>query len=234
MRYDKKHLIDMTKQVYKSFILDKGKYKLLSSSYVDKRELNNSAVSFLSSYLDFVMSSNIITQNTKVYIRSDASTPKDIANQFNMDNPDLDSKLTNIQVAKSNDYSANKMLKYFPVDMIDNILRKNGGMTEYEGKLQQAIDENMGNGYWNKRCCIKIPGGVCEETPSQEDMNYVCMILAPYMQAQTNLVESQLMVYGNVIRYFNYLLMKNKPTEEEQVIINRLKQLEKDIEMEIE
>lgn len=234
MRYDKKHLIDMTKQVFKSFKLDNGKYKLLSSSYVDKRELNNSMVAFLANYLEFVMSSNIITSITKVYIRSDASTPKDIATQFNVDNPDSDSKLTNIKVAKSNDYSANKMLKYFPVDMIDNILQKKGSMSEYEGKLQQAIDENMGNGYWNKRCCIKLPGGVCEDIPSQEDMNYVCMILAPYMQAQTKLVESQLLKYGDVIRYFNYLLIKSKPTDEEQVIIDRLKQLEQFMEMEIE
>lgn len=230
MKYDKKHIIDMTKQVYRSFILDNGKYKLLSSSYVDKRELNGTAISFLSSYLDFVMNSNIITPATKIYIRSDASTPKDIANQYNLDNPDSDVKLTNIKVAKSNDYSANKLLKYFPVDMLDCILQKKGGMVEYEGKLQQAVEELSGNGYWNKRCCLNVPSGVCEDVPSQEDIDYVCMILAPYMQSQIKMIENQLKKYGNVIRYFNYLLMKNKLTDSEQEIVDRIKMLNQNIQ----
>ena len=235
MRYEKKHLIDATKQVYRSFKLDNGKYKLLTSSYVDKRELNNSTVAFLSDYLNFVMNSNIITPITKVYIRSDNSTPKDIAEQFNRDNPGSD-ELTNIKVAKSNDYSANKMLRYFTVDMLDNILQKKGSIAEYEGKLQQAIDENMGNGYWSKRCSLKMPGGTCENKPSEEDMDYVRMILAPYMQPQIKLVESLLMERGDVIRYFNFLLMKSKLTDEEQAIVDGLKQLgqERNIEFEIE
>ena len=218
-----------TKMAYQTFVEDNGNLKVDTSSAIGRMKLDNRAMTFLKNYVDFVMNSGVISETTKIYIKSFENSPTEAIKTYNATNAGF----KQIPVKKAQNhlyYDSKRLQQLFPDDMILNIITRKGDIEVYESMLQNAINKKMGKSLLGKQSVLKIPAIVNPERPSDEDIDHFFMMYAPYTHKVVNVIESELP--KNVIGYINYIANKAKPSDEEKALLDRIEQLDNPIEIE--
>lgn len=218
-----------TKMAYEAFVEVNGNLKVNTSSVIGRMKLDDRVMTFLKDYVDFVMNSGVISETTKIYIKSFEHSPMEAIKSYN----DTNTGFKQIPAKKAQNhiyYDTKRLQQLFPDDMILNIITKKSDIEVYETMLQNAINKKMGKSLLGKQSVLKIPAIVNVERPSDEEIDNFFMMYAPYTHRVVEVVESELP--KNVIGYINYIANKAKPSEEELALINRIKQLDDPIEIE--
>lgn len=76
-------ILRYTKLAYETFREVNGVLKVNTSSQVGKMGLSDRSYAFLKSYIDFVMNSGVISEVTKIYLKSIENNPMDAIRAYN-------------------------------------------------------------------------------------------------------------------------------------------------------
>jgi len=220
----KMHILTYTREVYKSFHKNEdGKLELNTNSVLEGRNLKEKQLNFLKSYIEFIMSSGLISEVTYIWFNSIESDQNEAIRTHNK----MVGGNEQISYKKATNHFYNdgkRLLKYFPDDMILNIYYHRGnGIDEYEKLLENAIALRLGNTELRKMSILSLPVTVNKERPTDDKIDEFFMSFSAYTKERVKMVQSQLP--RSVIGYLNYLSSKANLDDEEQVIIDRLERL---------
>lgn len=215
-------ILRYTKNVHHSYKKEHEKYKLISSSWVSNLKLSNDANRFLADYIGFVMSANVLSNITKIYIQSYCNKPADIVFEHNSSVSYME-QITAKQLANHIYYDTKRLDDMFPDDMLLKIFSRKGNLDEYWAYLKAAIDKKFGKTFLNSNCILDLSKAVSIEKPSEEDIKIFFNIYALYTKKYVSSVVDQ--IPENVVQYINYIMTKDNPTDDEKIIIEKLKKL---------
>ena len=137
-------ILRYTKLAYETFREVNGVLKVNTSSQVGKMGLSDRSYAFLKSYIDFVMNSGVISEVTKIYLKSIENNPMDAIRAYNSLNEGY-KLITPKQASNHIHYDTKRLLELFPDDMLMKIMHKKGDIQFYEDVLQNAINRKMGS-----------------------------------------------------------------------------------------
>ena len=208
-----------TKEVYNMFIEVNGQLKVNSSSVLGKMKLGDKITSFLSDYIDFVMNSGVLSEVTKIYIKSIENSPRDAIRTYNQ-YESKGAKFTPKQASNYIYYDTQTLLKLFPEDMLSNVIFRKVDVEIYRPILNNAINKKLGRTPFKKLSVLRLSAVANNNRPSEEEIDQFFMLYAPYTKERIKQVEEQ--IPKSVVGYINYLMEKRDLSTEEQQIIDRL------------
>lgn len=215
-------ILSYTKLVYMAFKEVNGKLKFDTSSMIGQKKLGEDSKSFLEDYINFVMNCRILTNTTKIYLASIENDLQEAIRAYNATANEFN-QITSKKASNDTYNDTQKLLKYFPEDMLCNVINKKGDLDYYKAQLNLAIGKKLGQMPLGKNSVLKIPLIVTKEVPSEEEIDEFFMLYAPYTKAKIKKVEEQLPM--NVVGYMNYISNKSNLTEEEKAKLDRLNSL---------
>ncbi len=219
-----KKILKGTRTIYRCFRKENNQWKYIPTSVISQWEPDSRALAFFTEYLDFVMSGGILSDTTRIWMDSIEDQPTAAVRLYNENKPEVE-KIVMKKVYNHIDYDGNRLLRYFPDDMIINIIRKTGDMDFYEQCLQDAVQKKYGQSFLSEHLIFRVPLGFVKERPSDSDIfEFICTIQG-YTRATVQKREAELP--GNVAKYINYIAMKTDRTPEEEEILERVRKIDK-------
>ena len=219
-------ILRYTKLAYETFREVNGVLKVNTSSQVGKMGLSDRSYAFLKSYIDFVMNSGLISEVTKIYLKSIENNPMDAIRAYNSLNEGY-KLITPKQASNHIYYDTKRLLELFPDDMLMKIMHKKGDIQFYEDVLQNAINRKMGRNTLGKISVLQLPAIPSSEKPTDDELDRFFTMLAPYTKNRIKYVEEK--IPKQAVSYINYISTKKNPTADEQEILQRLEHLQKAI-----
>ncbi len=210
------------KILYRAFYKVNGQYKLNPASPLAHRHLAADTCAFLMDYLDFVMNSGLLDDVTKVYIKSIEDTPREIARLHN-ENADESAQITTKMIANHRDYDEKRLAKYFDGALIKDLLGGKGDVNICRAALNHAIQERLGKSLLSGLTSLKLPRTFSTTPPDVLDLNLFLYMIEPYTKRGIDAVERELS--PEVVGYINYLSAKTNRTEEEEKILQKVREL---------
>lgn len=198
------NLLNLTREVCFSFVDAEGNLYDMPVGNIKRRNLDTKHIDFLKKYIHFVMNSKVVSDTTKVYIRSAGSSVAGVFKTYNMGMPEPEQ--VNIKTAQAKiDYDRKKLLKYFPEDMLAKVIYYGtADMKDYEKRLNLAISQYGSKNKLLDNLLLKIPKAAIQDTLSDEEFNDFISIIAPYSRRHMQYIENNLPI--NAAGYINYLL----------------------------
>ena len=222
-------IMNYTKEVCNTFVEVNGKLKINTTSVIGRRKLSDRKMNFLAKYADFVLNSGVISDITKIYLNSIENNPYEAIRVYNATHSDM-AKYTSKQVSNHLYYDTKRLLELFDDDMIFNIVHKEDDITIYEDTLDAAINKKIKKNLLQEQSVLKLSSGISSEVPDEDEMDQFFMLYAPYTKKMINKVSEELPV--NVVKYINYIVGKKNLSDDERKIINRLKSIDDNSEIE--
>lgn len=217
-----KKILRGTRTIYRSFVRENGKWRYIPTSDISRWKPDQRTLTFFAEYLDFVMYSDILSDVTKIWMDSIENQPTDAIRLYNEDKPKRE-RIPVKKVYNHIDYDGTRLLRYFPDDMLGNIILKEGDMNVYEACLQDAVRQKYGKSLLKEILTINVPTGIEKERPSDDDIWSFLFLIEPYTRSKVVQVEAE--IPANVARYINYISAKTDRTPEEEELLERLKKL---------
>ncbi|MGH4117952.1 hypothetical protein [Clostridium sp.] len=199
-----KYLLRMTREVYSCFVGPSGEVLERSVGNIAKRGLDKKREDYLKRYIDLVLNSKIVSETSKIYIRSSLPSVASVITNYN----DMvgDSETINIKTAQSQiDYDTRKLARYFEDTMINKILTSSScDLNVYEKQFNLAYaDYSKKNKMLTDNLVLKIPRVDVKDTCSEEQFSEIMSIIAPYFKKSIHYVESNL---PESVGYLLYLM----------------------------
>ena len=215
-------ILRCTKEVYHSYKKEHGKYKLDTYSHIGKLKLSNEANQFLADYIGFVMSANVLSDITKIYIQSFCNKPSDVVLEHNSSVTD-EEQITAKQLGNHIYYDTKRLDDMFPDDMLLKVFSNKGRLDEYRAYLKAAIDKKYGKTFLNNNSILDLSTTMGMEKPSEEDIKKFFALYAPYTKKYVASISNQ--IPENVVQYINYIMSKGEINDNEEGIIKRLNKI---------
>jgi hypothetical protein len=197
-------LLTMTRQVYRDLMDANDNLYERPTGIIGRRGLEKRRVDFLKKYICFVMTGRMVSDTTKIYIRSAGSS---VAEAFRLHNTGLpEEQQINIKTAYAKvNYDRQKMLKIFPEDMLTDVAtRKNPDMSRYEKLLNLAIARYARKSRLLDNLALRIPRSTLNETLTDDEFDELYSIIAPYSKHHIRAVEAALP--EKMSGYLNFLV----------------------------
>lgn len=176
---------------------------------------------FVKRYLSLIVTSNIVSDSTKSFLRyptltSDRQTFQSIINE-QKSKKRLGIYNYNTCIAMLQ-YDEKKLIKFFDVDMLDNIMKagkKEYNMSDYERQLNIAIAKFGKVNDLVNELELKVPITELESNVTDLEFNKLLEIIKPFSKAaMKQLVD---MMPDNYKQYINYLFfVDNKPALDQE------------------
>lgn len=215
-------LIGILRTLYRAFPKQNGQYKLNPASPLANRLPDTDTCVFLTEFLDFVMNSGLLSDVTKVYITSMEDTPREIAKDYN-ENRDKNEQITPKMIANHRDYDEKRLAKYFDGALIRDLLGGKGDVNICRAALNHAVQERLGKSLLSGLTSLKLPRAFSTTPPDALDLNLFLYMIEPYTKRVIDAVERELS--PEVVGYINYLSAKTNRTEEEEKILQKVREL---------
>jgi hypothetical protein len=183
----------MTREVYSCFVEANGKILERSVGNIAKRNLDKKREDFLKRYIDLVLNTKIVSDTTKIYIRSSLPSVASVINNYN--EMVGETAAINIKTAQSQiDYDTRKLARYFEDTMINRILTNSAcDITVYEKQFNLAYaDYSKKNKMLTDNLVLKIPRVNIKDSCSEEQFSEIMAIIAPYLRKSIKYIEENI------------------------------------------
>lgn len=204
-----------TKGLYDNFMIyEDGVDKFRENPIaISKMQLSSDKVSFIKNYLTLIMSTSIVSETTKLYIRCHSDRAIKPSFEAIIEDrkkkgikPDL-----NINTCLSKvTYDTKKLLQYFPNDMIEKIKNVNThNLSVYKDNLYKALAKYSPEKELSDKLVIKLPMTGIHGELTDSEFNGLLKLIEPYTKSYVEqLIKSMPEKY---LQYFNYLIyVENK------------------------
>lgn len=217
-------ILSVTKDIYFSYMDYENNLYERPIGIIAKRNLDKKRDSFIRRYILFVMTSKIISDTTKLYIRSSSSNS--VASAIKSYNQTVsEDEAINIKTAQSKiNYDINKLLKYFPDNMLSQVLAYNScNLEEYERNLALAMNVYGKKNKMMDNLALKMRRVPIQGDLEDEDFEELISIIAPYTKKQINYIEEN--IPEELVGYLLYLISSSSLNDKDKVRYNFLKEL---------
>lgn len=218
-------LLAMTKEIYGDLIDFNGELYSAPQGRVGKRQLRSEATKFLQDYITFIMSSRIVCDTTRMYIRSSSGSVAAAIRTYNEGRNEKE-RIINVKTGQSAvDYDRKKLLKFFPNDMLYNVIyQKDCDLTSYKRMLSMVKRK------YNKEECLsdKIVLNLSRKnychTLSDEEFEDLIPFLITYSKKTIKMI-SEDRITADMVGYFNHLQFEDELSEIDEKRLKELKVL---------
>lgn len=217
-------ILSVTKDIYFSYMDYENNLYERPIGIIAKRNLDKKRDSFIRRYILFVMTSKIISDTTKLYIRSSSSNS--VASAIKSYNQTVsEDEAINVKTAQSKiNYDINKLLKYFPDNMLNQVLAYNScNLEEYERNLDLAMNFYGKKNKLLDNIALKIPRAPLQEDLEQDEFNELLSIIKPYIKSHIHYIEENLPEKS--VGYILYLISNTSLAGKDKIRYNKLKEL---------
>lgn len=216
-------ILRVTKDIYFSYMDYENNLYERPIGIIAKRNLDKKRDSFIRRYILFVMTSKIVSDTTKLYIRSSSNSVASAIKNYNQ--TVSEDEAINIKTAQSKiNYDINKLLKYFPDNMLSQVLAYNScNLEEYERNLAFAINVYGKKNKMMDNITLKMRRVPIQEHLEDKDFDELISIIAPYTKKQINHIEENLP--EELVGYFLYLISSSSLNNKDKIRYNFLKEL---------
>jgi len=185
-------ILSVTKDIYFSYMDYENNLYERPIGIIAKRNLDKKRDSFIRSYISFIMNSKIISDTTKLYIRSSSNSVASAIKNYNQ--TASEDEAINIKTAQSKiNYDINKLLKYFPDNMLSQVLAYNScNLEDYEKRLNLAIADYTKKNKLLDNLALKIPRVPVEESLKEDEFNELLSIIKPYIRMHMQYIENNI------------------------------------------
>jgi len=176
---------------------------------IGKRNLDKKRDDFLKKYITLIMGTKIVSGTTKIYIKS---TLPSVASVIASHNQTLDEdEHINIKTAQSKvDYDTRKLLRYFPDNMITQVLSNSAcDLGGYEKSYNHAVADYTKNKMLDN-LKLRLPRTEIQDSLDEDTFERFIGMLAPYFVKHIKYLEDNLP--ANAVGYMQYLL--STPTQQ--------------------
>lgn len=221
------NILKATKMVYNCFYDEKGLIKSGVTGELARMNLPEENMNFLQRFIEFMMNSKILNEDTRIYLTSVRDTVKGAFEHHNKIDPE---NPVNIKTGISNvDYARRKIIKYFDDDMLTQVIyySRSADLEKYQKQLEEAMGKFSRGSIFEDKVIIRLPKAVSTEQPTEEDINNFKMLIGTYRVIAKQRAEQEMKdQYLQVIGYFNFLSSKtNRNEAENQVYMDMLNYL---------
>ena len=185
-------ILSVTKDIYFSYMDYENNLYERPIGLITKRNLDKKRDSFIRRYILFIMTSKIVSDTTKLYIRSSSNSVASAIKGYN--ETVSEDEAINIKTAQSKiNYDINKLLKYFPDNMLSQVLAYNScNLEDYEKRLNLAIADYTKKNKLLDNLALKIPRVPVEESLKEDEFNELLSIIKPYIRMHMQYIENNI------------------------------------------
>jgi len=169
--------------------------------YID--EVTDKEFAFLKGLMYLVMNTRMTSENTKNYIKSNASSVGAYVRNYNM-TVDKEFQLKKGSVEQNVNYDKNKLLQYFTDNIIESVIRGETDMKAYEKRLNNARNRFVKHRDKFDNLVLVIPENVACSELSDEEFSELISAIAPYTKSQMEYIIKNLT--DEQIGYLNFLV----------------------------
>lgn len=197
-------ILRMTREVYHCYMDGEGNLRDKGIGTIAKRNLDKRREEFLKRYVTLIMSTKIVSETTKIYIRSSLPSVASVINhhnQFVSENETI-----NIKTAQSKiDYDTKKLLRFFPDNMLNQVLsNRSCNIVDYEKRLNLAIAEYGKKNKLLDNLLLRLPKVNVQDSLEEEEFKQFLNMIAPYFRKHIKYLEENLPAEG--VGYLQYLM----------------------------
>lgn len=187
-----RRILRVTKDIYFSYMDYENNLYERPIGIIEKRNLDKKRELFIRRYILFIMTSKIVSDTTKLYIRSSSNSVAYAIKGYN--ETVSDDEAINIKTAQSKiNYDINKLLKYFPDNMLSQVLAYNScNLEDYEKRLNLAIADYTKKNKLLDNLALKIPRVGVSEHLEEDEFNEFMSIIKPYIRSHMQYIENNL------------------------------------------
>lgn len=216
-------ILRVTKDIYFSYMDYENNLYERPIGIIEKRNLDKKRDLFIRRYILFIMTSKIVSDTTKLYIRSSSNSVASAIKGYN--ETVSENEAINIKTAQSKiNYDINKLLKYFPDNMLSQVLvYYSCNLEDYERRLNLAIADYTKKNKLLDNLALKIPRVEVREHLEEEEFKEFISIIKPYIKSHMHFIENNL--DNKACGYLHYLMSTQYLEGENKERYEYLKQL---------
>lgn len=206
------------KQVINDMVDSNGNIRPMPTGTIGKMNLPADRIKLLANLIRLLNDTNIITEETKIYINNRFITMEGVNNEINKNK-----KGKNIRKLKATYsriwYDKAKLEKIFGEDFFTNVLiRRDSDISVYEKIIAEQYLKYSNGGKYRQNLMLNIPADCINTELSDEEFEEFVSIIAPYVKKHVKYIEDNLNEEWR--GYFNYLLcmpnLKGKDKERQE------------------
>jgi hypothetical protein len=208
--------LSLLKKVHYSLKDENGVYRDIPISIIGNANTSVEGLKRLKGILDLVLSSDKIYEGTKIFIRNNDMSIKEVYDKVESD---YKSQRTNKnKIEASGTYSTvikkihndnEKLIQTFGMDMIqDCIYNRISDFSEFDRKISIFIAEYGTSNNVRNNLMINIDDKpcMCNEYRGSEDFFEILNSIEPYLKERMTIIEEVINKNKEFVGYFNYLL----------------------------
>ncbi|MCT8975005.1 hypothetical protein N4T77_00180 [Clostridium sp. CX1] len=198
-----REIMKRTKEIYQSYVDPKGNFYERPFGILEKITLAKKQDDFLRRYIYAIINTRLTSKATKIYIRNTGASVAAAIKNYNKNLKE--SERLNIKSCQSSiDYDTGKLLKYFPDEMLTEIIFYNCDLTRYEKQLNLALARyGKENKLLTDNLILKIHCNDVKDSCTDEEFSELMSIIAPYFKKSIQYVEDRL---PESVGYLLYLM----------------------------
>ena len=204
MGMNKTSILEYLKEVIDDMVDNNGNIKALPSGTTGRLNLSNNRLKFLADLINLVRNTDIINEETKIYINnryiSIRGANKEINNRLEPGKPKIKEGTTRFRVH----YDKENLTKIFGESMFVDILSRRGDISVYERILAEQYVKYSGSNNYRDNLLIEIPENCMNSELDDDEFDEFLAIIAPYSRSQVEYIEDNLGERAS--GYFNYLI----------------------------
>jgi hypothetical protein len=202
---------------------DEGKLYERPIGTISKRNLDKKRDDFLKRYISLIMNTRIVSDTTKLYIKSTLPSVASVIASYNQ--TVSEDEQINIKTAQSKiDYDSNKLLKYFPDNMISQVLSNSScNLNDYERRLNLAVVDYGKKNKLLDNLMLRLPKVEVQDNLDEDKFTEFISMIAPYFKKHIKYLEDNLP--KNAVGYMMYLMSTPQLSGEHKERYNLLKEM---------
>lgn len=199
-----KHL----KVVIADMVDENGNIRAIPISGTGKRGLTNNRIKFIADLIRLVRDTNIINEETRIYIFNKSISIRGVNELLNKNIIDEDKKYkVNTTISKIQ-YNKTKLTKIFGESMFRDILSNSIDISIYERVLSEQYAKYSNTDEMRENIVLNIPNNCITTEVSDEEFEEFIKIIAPYTKNHIEYIENN--ISNRLYGYFNYLISMPK------------------------
>lgn len=217
-----KYIIRMTREVYHCYMDSEDKLYERPIGTIGRRNTDKKKDDFFKRYITLIMNTKIVSDTTKLYIRSTLPSVASVINYYNQSA--TENEKINVKTAQSKiDYDTNKLHKYFPDNMLNELAYSLSDLCDYEKRLNLAIADYSKKNKMLDNLMLKLPKVEIQDSLDEESFLKFISMIAPYFKKNIKYLEDNLP--EKEVGYLLYLMSTPQLSREQQEHYNLIKEM---------
>lgn len=218
-----RYLIRHTREVYNCYMDAEGNLYERPTGNIGKWNLDKKRDDFLKRYITLIMGSKIVSDTTKLYIKSTLPSVASVVKYYNQ--TVTENEQINIKTAQSKvDYDTKKLLRYFPDNMIVQVLSNTSCDLDYYTKqLNLAVANYAVKNKLLDNLMLRLPKVAIQDNLDEDAFSDFITIIKPYLKKHVEWLQDNLP--EEAVGYILYLMSTPQLSGEHKERYNLLKEM---------